>query len=88
MSDPISLAAARAAKEQDGNLWSPIDCLRQIIKDIEEGIITPSAVHVSLKIQLPDDNMQYRWYQAGLTRAEQIALMAVAQKELIEDWAV
>ena len=87
MSEPISLAAKRAEKQGDGTLWEPLDCLKQLIADIEAGLIEPTGVHISLKTEMPDGRIRLRWYQAKLQRTEQIALMALTQKELLEAWS-
>lgn len=84
--EPINLAAARAAKHDDGKLWEPLDCLKQVVADIEAGVLDPQSVHVSLMLRDKEDCIRHRWYQAKLTRAEQIAFLQVAVQELIEDW--
>lgn len=49
MSDTISLAEARANKEKDATLWSPLDCLKALVRDLESGECAPvNAVYIAM----------------------------------------
>ncbi len=49
MSDPISIREARALKEQDATLWTPLECLKAVVRDLESGDMNPvDAVYVAM----------------------------------------
>lgn len=49
MNDPISFQEARALKEQNAVLWTPLDCLKAIIRDLESGEMKPvDAIYIAM----------------------------------------
>lgn len=75
MTEPISLARARAEREQNSKLWTPLDCLKALITDIEAGIINPAAVYVTMVIS-EDAKTKLSYACAGLSRLEAVGLLA------------
>lgn len=83
---PINLAAARAAKAKDGALWSPRDCLLQLVADIDAGAVAPNKICIHMLTEMPDGGWKHNFYQAGLSRMEHVAVLAMGQKSALEDW--
>jgi len=62
--EPISIAAIRADKEYDANLWKPRDALLDVLRDIDSGVANPATlvvVHRGSK----DGDMKTRFACAG-----------------------
>ena len=77
MSDPVSLATARADKSGDCRDWSVLDALRAAIRDIESGEIKPDIVIVAFR----EKHDERKWsnfpmYCAGGTTLEIQGLLA------------
>lgn len=86
MSDPISLAEARAVNAEDAKLWSPLDALKALIRDIEAGEVSPTWIAVHWLERQEGGNLNYGYSIAGMSRAEHIALLSIAQANAIEGW--
>lgn len=84
MSDPISLGAARAEREGDNRLISPVETLREAIANIESGAVPANAVIV-LALNTADGAYAVRWFASNLRSSEMIALMEVAKVSLLRD---
>lgn len=49
MTDLINLNEARALKSSDATLWTPEECLRAILRDLESGELKPvDAIYVAM----------------------------------------
>lgn len=77
MSDVRSLNAERAIRQDDNSLWTPEDCLRDVIADLRDGKIEPTAVLVLL-LDADDGKYDFSFRAANLTGTQQIALMSRA----------
>lgn len=79
MSAPISLAEARAVKNNDSRLWSPTDCLRKVLHDIEIGEIKPQRVMViyeELADEAKPEGLKHQGrYLANVQTSERIAML-------------
>ena len=86
-----NLNEKRAEKMQDNRLWTPLDCLKALVRDIEIGDINPCALHVSYwetndGSENKESSKSYKYASSNLTRPEEIALLNVALKYALEDW--
>ena len=49
MSDPVNLREMRALKEHDARLWSPLDCLKAVVRDLESGELkSVDAIYIAM----------------------------------------
>lgn len=49
MTGPINLNEVRALKAEDARLWTPLDCLKAVVRDLENGELKPvDAVYVAM----------------------------------------
>lgn len=82
MSDePIDLIAIRnerlASEKHDGRLWSPLECLKALVRDLEDGTMKPvDMVYVAMRRQHPDGTSDYPYYNAGGAGVEVKGLLA------------
>lgn len=85
MSDgPISLAEARALKANDSRLWTPIDCARAFLRDIESGAINPRDV--AIWFNEPDgEGSTLRYYTANLTLEGHVYLLNHALRQTLSN---
>ncbi len=84
---PVSLAEVRATKAADARLWSPLDCLRAVIRDIESGEIAPEQISVQFMERKKDgEGRWYSGYCAGVTFPEHIVLLEMAKDRVKQLW--
>ena len=67
---PVSLNEVRAEKEGDCRMWSVAECLRAVLRDIEEGKINPDAVYVAMRETGDDGGLIFPCRVAGLNTLE------------------
>lgn len=75
---PINLNEARALKEQNAKLWTPLDCFRAIVRDLESGQLKPvDAVYVAM-LRKNDDGQAsaFPFYAAGAVAIELRGILA------------
>lgn len=86
--NPDPLRERRADKAKDAKLWTPLDALRAMIRDIENGSITApnQIVIIYQKEGAKGENNTIGYYQAGLDRATHIALLEVHKYKYLKDW--
>lgn len=78
MNNVISLAD----KTSDGTKWTPVDALRDMIKDIESGERHATKV---LILRLDDtDEYDVGFTQAGMSMSQCLALLEVAKQVVLE----
>lgn len=53
---PMSLATKRAEKAEDGRLWKPRDLLIDLLRDIDNGRLSPQAMVVMHKTTHTDNS--------------------------------
>jgi len=85
MADPISLAAERARRASDAEEWTPLDALKWLVTEIEEGRCVPVQLVVSL-IEKKGDNDAFGNVSAGVDRPNHVALLALAQHSALDGW--
>lgn len=77
MSDNIvNLGDIRAKKNADGRDWTPLELLRKLVKDIEDGVRTPDRIYVAMTEKLDDDSTYYPYFSAGMNSIECVGLLA------------
>jgi hypothetical protein len=86
MSDVISLAEARAAKEEDSTLWTPLDMARALVRDIESGEINPDQISVQYLYENPEGDRAHGFYAAGLNYLEHVGLLNIALAGVMKSW--
>lgn len=85
MSDDIpSLSAIRALKTQDNRLWSPVDCLRDCIKDIESGE-TPTEKLLILRINAQDLKFNVGYNAANIKASEILAALECVKAQILQE---
>lgn len=83
--ETISLAEARAIKNNDSSMWTPADCLRSVLKEIDDGKINPVNILILFEGDLENDNSQLMRRASQLTKAEESLLLMVAAHSLAEE---
>lgn len=81
---PVNLGAHRAQKQQDGTAWTPVECLRQLLDDIESGKL--QVDRVVAVYQGPRDGEVHRatgFYNATPEPAVAVGMLGVASQMLI-----
>lgn len=84
--DVVSLNEARAEKAGDNSLWSPLDCVRAIARDIEDGEISPQSIFVIAVKYEGDGEMVISRYRSNLDGVHEVALLAVASSKAVARW--
>lgn len=88
MTEPINFAAARAEKHSDGAMWTPRDCLAQLLADIDAGDTDPTKISIHMVTQNANGDWKLNFYQAGLSRPEHVALLTLALHDTVESWKI
>ena len=77
MSDNIvNLGDIRAGRSAYGRDWTPLELLRKLVKDIEDGVRTPDRIYVAMTEKLDDDSTYYPYFSAGMNSIECVGLLA------------
>jgi len=75
MAEIESLAKARAGKSGDCRDWSPLDALKETIREIETGERNPDMIYICAREKTKDMSAVYNWRAAGMTHLETIGLL-------------
>lgn len=86
--EPISLAEARAVKADDCTLWTPLDCAKAFVRDLESGKINADAMLLHYYEKHEDGSRTLYNYSANLTRESAIAMIVIAQVKAVREWGV
>lgn len=81
-----SLEKARADKAGDARLWTPLDCLREVLRLVEAGDLKIDKIVILHREEIESGGTTGGYFMAGMTRPELIAVLAVAQANAVEDW--
>lgn len=79
-----NLAIARASRDQDNTLLSPVDTLDDARQAIEDGRISPNSLMV-LSLDHSDGNYGFHWFACNLASSEMLALLEVAKTNVLKD---
>lgn len=88
MSDKvIGFAEARAHAASDARLWTPLEALKALVRDIESGKHNPQhlAIHY-IEGDLDKGGGSYGYCIAGLSTTQHIALLEVARTDALKEW--
>lgn len=66
--------------------WTPVELLREFLAAVESGKEAPVMLAVSWMEKTDDDGLHPRYWNAGCSRAEQIAFLELMKLALIDDW--
>lgn len=82
--DPINLREVRALKEQNARLWTPLDCLKAVVRDLESGDLKPiDAIYVAMLRRSEDGNATaFPFYTAGALAVELRGILAQHQHDI------
>jgi hypothetical protein len=85
VSDNIkSLGAARALAAGDNRLWSPVECLRDSITDIENGT-HPCNKLLVLRINADDTQFDVGYSSANIKASEILAALECLRIQVLQD---
>lgn len=79
MSDepPINFNEHRAVKADDATLWTPVEALKKVLREIESGEISPRLVYIAMQSQRREDGLAaYNYVYAGGSNLEACGLLA------------
>ena len=84
MNDPINLAKPRADKADDCRLWTPLDALKDLIRQIEDGEVAPDRlIVIHHKGAAGPGDLYVRF--AGVDKLQTLALLSIALHEATGD---
>lgn len=87
MSEKVtSLGARRVDRENDNGLWSPLECLRDAVGELETGERKADCALV-LFLDKGQSGMEYNlgWHASRLHASEMLALLDVARAAILAD---
>jgi hypothetical protein len=64
MTTPININEFRASRSNNASDWSPIDCLKDMVRAIEDGTINPDGLIVCAYNQTDDGGVDIKFSQA------------------------
>lgn len=89
MGDTVNLGAERARRENDNDLISPEETLRDALREIESGERQASSLMVlTLDRGEEGEGFNAGWYASRLRSSEMIALMETIKAQLLREMGV
>lgn len=76
---PVSITEERATRAGLGDLWTPRDCLLQMLRDVDQGEIKPIDLVVAYSEQVEENVMGVHTRTACRTFFNSIALLEIAK---------
>lgn len=78
MNEPVNLREARATKQDDATLWTPLDCLKALVRELESGECKPvDAVYVAMvRRDEKGQAVAFPFYAAGARTLEFRGILA------------
>ena len=86
MSDPVNLSEARAVKRRDSREWTAEEMLVAALRDVRAGDAKPLHICIHYLEAEPDGGYCHRYYAAGATFQQHIALLQVALQRTVDAW--
>lgn len=86
MTEPVNLNEKRAELAGDNRLWTPEDCLKAALRDLQAGKIDPKQLFIYYYEELPGGRKKLRYYAAGLTYPDHLAMLEFGKHCLIREW--
>jgi hypothetical protein len=85
MTDNVtSLGAKRALATGDNRLWTPVDCLRDAIKDIESGE-RPANKLIVLRVNTNEINFDVGYSSANIRASEMLAAIECLKIQILQE---
>ena len=84
--DIVSLNEARAVKAADNTLWSPLECLKAVVRDVEAGVCKPVKVFIVMEEEGPGKRNLFTRYRSNLPRDQEIAILEICKHRAVSDW--
>ena len=75
MTDPVNLAAEKARRTGDCRDWSPLDALKETVREIESGERDFDMIYICARLKTDDGMAEYTWRAAGMTHLESLGLL-------------
>lgn len=72
----VSLGAERASRAHDARQWKPIEAVRQLLADMEAGVIDPTMIYIAMRYSTGDGGSAHPFMQAGMNDIETIGLLS------------
>lgn len=85
MSEPISLGERRAVANGDCREWTPIECVRALLRDLEAGLLKPEQLCVHM-LTPNGEGHRHKYYVAGMSFPQHIAMLEVAKQRAVSEW--
>lgn len=86
MMEVENLNKRRADRAGDSRLWSPLECLEDLVSKIKSGEVKPSQLAVHFFEERDNGGKTHRFTVSGVTFPEHIALLNIALCRTIEEW--
>lgn len=67
-------------------VWSPVECLKELIADIEAGKVKPTSLMVMFFEDLPGGKCRPGHFNANMTAGETFGLLEVTREKVLRDW--
>lgn len=71
---PTNLAMERMHRSGDCREWKPLDALKELIRDIEDGTINPDMLYICMR-EVKEDSAYFPFVVAGVTEIECLGLL-------------
>lgn len=87
--DPVNLNEVRAIQANDATLWTPLDCLKALVRDLESGECAPvDAVYVAMVRRHPENGeaTSFPSYTAGAKAVELRGMLTQHISDLCESF--
>ena len=81
-----SFSKHQAVYKKDCTLWTPKECLLDLIEYIDKENPDITRLLVSYLVRDKDDRLSYRFQACKMTYDEHISLLRIAEKDALEDW--
>jgi hypothetical protein len=82
---PVSLSERRATKASDCRLWTPRDALVSMLRDIDDGKISPDALICVCREHMPNDEIRTHFVNAAPDLHTALGLLTRGQFKLMEE---
>lgn len=73
----VSLNERRAVESEDSTKWTPLDCAKALVRDIENGTLKPARMFVIYEIEADDGSRRIDGYYANTTRDDVMRILWV-----------
>lgn len=84
--DLVQINEQRALKANDNRLWSPLECAKALVRDIESGKINPQNLLVCYYEPRDNGGRSLDQYSANLDFEEALAMAVLLQHNTVSRW--